>query len=116
MLHGTQESESDPMNARRPIATSDAGVKILGLLVFLVLAFTVAKADVAQGHGVGSAVPSNGGAEPAKTHPWKTDYCTASPDGLALVYDFRHACTHHDGCYAGFPRADEPVYWAPGPV
>ena len=70
---------------------------------------------VAYGHmGQGNAVPSNAGGDPKVTHPgWSDDYCTFSPDQVPGILDFRHACVHHDGCYAGFPDASgQPHYWA----
>lgn len=27
------------------------------------------------------------------------------------VFNFNHACKHHDGCYTGFPRKGVPTYW-----
>lgn len=97
----------------RPITTSAVSLRTLGFLVVLVLAFAFTHGGVAMAHtGQGHAVPSNGGAEPKNTHPWPTNYCTLSLDGVPGVWDFRHACTHHDGCYAGFPRNGKAVYWA----
>jgi hypothetical protein len=29
-----------------------------------------------------------------------TNYCTNAPDRVSGFYDFRHACAHHDACYA----------------
>lgn len=81
--------------------------------MFLLLALAFAYAGTAWGHGQGHAVPSNGGEDPKATHPdWSTDYCTLSWNGIPGVWDFRHACVHHDGCYAGFPKNGRPVYWA----
>ncbi len=62
----------------------------------------------ALGHtGPGKATPSNVG----KGHPWKSNGCTWSPDAVKGMYDFKHACDHHDGCYIGFPRKGIPTYW-----
>ncbi|MFC7483391.1 phospholipase A2 [Luedemannella flava] len=45
------------------------------------------------------ALAVGGAADPARAHDgahaWPTDGCTAAPD-----FAFRHACVHHDGCYA----------------
>ena len=41
------------------------------------------------------------GAAPASAHePVPTNYCTNAPDRVSGFYDFRHACAHHDACYA----------------
>lgn len=86
----------------------------LSLLVLVLLACATTAPGDALGHrGQGNAVPSNAGGDPKQTHPnWSDDYCTLSPDRIWGVHDFRHACVHHDGCYSGFPDAqNRSVYW-----
>lgn len=77
--------------------------------------------------GLGGALPSAahttaGRATPSNdtpSHPWPTDGCSTSwvaPDILNVnsipgVYNFRHACVHHDGCYKGFPRDGVATHW-----
>jgi len=41
------------------------------------------------------ATPAN-----VTSHPWSTDGCSNAPD-TGPVWDFRHPCVHHDGCYRG---------------
>jgi hypothetical protein len=59
--------------------------------------------------GQGPAVPANHG-----WHPWPTDGCStpgANIGAIPGVFDFGHACVHHDGCYKGFPLNGQPTYW-----
>ena len=40
-------------------------------------------------------------------HPWGDGGCIlpgAAIDSVPGLFDFRHACTHHDGCYQGLDR------------
>ena len=32
-------------------------------------------------------------------HSWPSDGCTKVPNWMPTVYNFTHACQHHDGCY-----------------
>ena len=73
-----------------------------------------ARVENAGAHrGRGNATPNNDSA-----HPWKSNGCGPSfagfliPDSKRGVFNFNHACDHHDGCYAGFPRNGKPTYWA----
>lgn len=58
----------------------------------------------------GNAVPGNDSA-----HPWPDNGCggggALTLNSVAGVFDFKHACTHHDGCYGGFQREGSPTYW-----
>ena len=52
--------------------------------------------------------PATPGNESLDSHPWGELGCTlpgAGIDSVPGLFDFRHACTHHDGCYQGFDRA-----------
>jgi hypothetical protein len=80
-------------------------------LVILVLALA-AFAPAAGAHTTqGYATPGNDG-----WHPWDTDRCStpgANINAVPGVFDFGHACVHHDGCYKGFPKSSggPPTYW-----
>jgi len=73
-------------------------------------AFALAFASTAGAHsGQGNALPDNEGA-----HPWDTDACSTpgiNINSVAGIYNFRHVCIHHDGCYKGFPSSGKPTYW-----
>jgi hypothetical protein len=86
-------------------------VSMIGLGLVIVL--DVAGAALASAHtGQGSATPGNDG-----HHPWPTNGCGPGgfgrlvPDKVIGIYNFNHACDHHDGCYAGFPKSGKPTYW-----
>ena len=51
--------------------------------------------------------PPPPGNEMLDDHPWGDRGCIlpgAAIDSVPGLFDFRHACTHHDGCYQGFDR------------
>ena len=55
------------------------------------------------------ATPAN---EAIDAHPWGTAGCFvpgAGIDALPGLFDFRHACIHHGGCYQGLDRAGDPA-------
>ena len=77
------------------------------LLAVLTTVLILALAPGAGAHtGQGNATPGNDG-----WHPWDSDLCSWSPNAIPPFFDFRHACKHHDGCYAGFPNGGRPTYW-----
>ena len=49
------------------------------------------------------ATPSNDCAYGETIHcgAWSTNGCTVVPDRIWGVFNFNHACDHHDGCYGG---------------
>lgn len=51
----------------------------------------------------GTATPSNDCAYGESIHcgAWSTNGCTVVPDRVWGVFNFNHACDHHDGCYGG---------------
>ena len=52
-------------------------------------------------------VPATPGNEMLDDHPWGDGGCIlpgAAIDSVPGLFDFRHACTHHDGCYQGLDR------------
>ncbi|MCP2293292.1 phospholipase A2 [Nocardia amikacinitolerans] len=60
------------------------------------------------------ATPSNDGPHPWAVHPSESSACSTpgiSVSSVFLIYDFNHACKHHDGCYEGFPRNGKPTHW-----
>lgn len=55
------------------------------------------------------ATPAN---EAFDSHPWSTTGCFlpgAAIDEVAGLFNFRHACVHHGGCYAGLDRNGDPA-------
>lgn len=77
------------------------------MVLLTVLAIAIAPGSALAHSGQGNATPSN-----ASGHPWAADGCTLSPDSWSNLYNFKHACDHHDGCYLGFaPRGGKAVYW-----
>ncbi len=84
-------------------------VGLPALLILIALSFGLA-ADPADAHtGQGNATPGNDG-----YHPWPTDGCSTpgiNINSVAGVFNFRHACIHHDGCYTGFPLNGTPTWW-----
>jgi hypothetical protein len=51
--------------------------------------------------------PATPGNEQLESHSWGERGCTlpgAAIDSVSGLFDFRHACIHHDGCYQGFDR------------
>lgn len=87
------------------------GVAAVALVVLIAMVLAVAPTTAtASAHTTsGSATPGNDGA-----HPWPTDGCStpgANVNAIAGIFDFGHACKHHDGCYIGFPRNGAATYW-----
>lgn len=81
----------------------------LAALLVVALCLTLDSAIATAHTGQGNAVPANDG-----WHPWPTDGCSTPfirISSVPGVYDFRHACVHHGGCYKGFPRNGRPTYW-----
>lgn len=84
------------------------------LLALLTVAVTVlallGTAGTAAAHtGDAPATPAN---QTAGGHTWGTDGCStpgAGIDRVAGVFDFEHACIHHDGCYQGLNRNGDPA-------
>ena len=45
-------------------------------------------------------------------HPWNSTGCSipgASLDAVPGLFDFKHACIHHGGCYQGLDRQGAPA-------
>ncbi|HEY5877314.1 MAG TPA: hypothetical protein VIU11_00290 [Nakamurella sp.] len=89
-----------PIGAGRPVGV---------VLVIIVGLMLIATGPVAAHTDQGSATPGNNAA-----HPWPSDGCSTPGARISTVpgiFDFTHACIHHDGCYTGFPRDGRPTYW-----
>ncbi|MFV0306674.1 MAG: phospholipase A2 [Desertimonas sp.] len=83
---------------------------IIAILTAVAGVAATAPGSTALAHtGQGNATPANDG-----WHPWATDGCStpgANVNSVWGIYNFRHACVHHDGCYTGFPRNGQATYW-----
>lgn len=97
---------------RSPVTASSARSQRSELSIALVvLLFTIGclAAPVGAHTGQGNATPGNDG-----YHPWPTDACSTpgiNVNSVAGVFNFRHACIHHDGCYSGFPVNGSATWW-----
>lgn len=70
------------------MATSVALIVMVSMLGIVSIA-----APVAAHEGGGRA--TGGG----QSHSWPNDGCTKVPNWAPGVFNFTHACQHHDGCY-----------------
>lgn len=103
---GARTPRRRPPLRRAPIAATGIWCLILAVTASLIL-FTPGTAAAHTGQG--SATPANNG-----PHPWPSDGCSTPGARISTVpgiFDFTHACIHHDGCYTGFPRQGRPTYW-----
>ena len=90
------------LRVQRPKAVRLVLVSLAVILFGVTLAWSITPA-VAHTVG-GSATP---GDEEFDGHSWGERGCTlpgAAIDSVPGLFDFRHACTHHNGCYEGFDR------------
>lgn len=88
----------------------------IGVRRFLALALLAFGLALVAGVPLASAHTTQGNATPGNDggHPWPTDYCSTpgiTVNSVRGIYNFRHACAHHDGCYKGFPRNGRATYW-----
>ena len=77
-------------------------VTVVAVVLGLTLAWAITPAGV---HAADE--PATPGNEMVEAHSWGENGCTlpgAAIDSVSGLFDFRHACTHHDGCYQGFDR------------
>jgi Prokaryotic phospholipase A2 len=95
------------LDLRRPVRLR---VVFLGVLVVaLGLLLSWSAAPVAVHPGDQPATPAN---EASDTHLWSTTGCFlpgAAIDAVPGLFDFRHACIHHGGCYQGLDRGGSPA-------
>src|SRR5687767_12367580 len=99
--------------------------KVVLALCAVALALVPIPEKVAGAHTTqGSATLTNYTQHPKS---WQIDGCSSTTvtrwlpppaknlpniNSLPDVFDFYHACAHHDGCYKGFPdAAGKPTYW-----
>ena len=104
IVRGATRRRRPPSSA--PIGFARRTAAALILLVGLLLVVD-GRADAHTSQG--TATPGNNG-----PHPWPSDGCStpgAKINTVPGVFDFTHACIHHDGCYTGFPRDGRPAYW-----
>ena len=83
--------------------------RLIATLTMLVVAAGFAAQPASAHTTQGYATPANDG-----PHPWPTDACSTpgiNINSVAGIFNFRHACIHHDGCYKGFPRNGVATYW-----
>ena len=68
---------------------------VVALAVLAIVgAATLSPAGPASAHTSGGAATGGG-----QWHPWPSDGCTKVPNTVPGVFNFTHACQHHDGCY-----------------
>ena len=87
---------------RRPRTLRLVLVAAVAVVTGLVLAWSVTPS---AGHAADA--PATPGNEMLDDHAWGDRGCIlpgAAIDSVPGLFDFRHACTHHDGCYQGFDR------------
>jgi phospholipase A2-like protein len=80
------------------------------LLVALGLVLSWAAATPSTGYTADEpATPANAAMH---QHTWSSTGCSipgATLDSVPGVFDFRHACVHHSGCYQGLDRQGAPA-------
>lgn len=85
-------------------------IKRLSVIGAIVIAVAAYGPTVANAHTTSApATPAN-----MSSHPWPTNGCGVGPmiwSSTSGVFNFYHACVHHDGCYIGFPVNGRPTRW-----
>lgn len=92
-------------HVRRPMTVRLVLVTVALVVLGLALAWAVAPSGV---HAPDS--PATPGNEEIEDHAWGEQGCIlpgAAIDSVPGLFDFRHACIHHDGCYQGFDRTGD---------
>jgi len=87
---------------RRPRTLRVVLVAMIAAVAGVLLVWSITPADV---HAADA--PATPGNEMLDDHPWGDGGCIlpgAAIDSVPGLFDFRHACTHHDGCYQGLDR------------
>jgi hypothetical protein len=67
---------------------------LLGSTLVVTISTEVASAPKVAAHTTGGS--ATGGPQ---WHPWASDGCTKAVDSINHLFNFAHACEHHDGCY-----------------
>lgn len=118
MIDATSNVARHPRHRPRPPMTSAMRLQVQArvlarlacVLGTLACVLVLVPTSVAAAHTTaGNATPSNDG-----SHPWETNGCSTPGvrvNSVTGIYDFGHACKHHDGCYTGFPRNGQITYW-----
>lgn len=57
---------------------------------------------LAAAHTTGGSATGGG-----QWHPWPSDACTKVPNTMPGIFNFTHACQHHDGCYVNRWSSDK---------
>lgn len=86
-----------------------AALALVLLVVGCVLSWAAASPAVVARNADQPATPAN---EALHEHAWGPAGCFlpgAAIDEVPGLFDFRHACTHHGGCYQGLDREGEPA-------
>jgi Prokaryotic phospholipase A2 len=90
---------------QRSLRAGVAAVLMAAVAVVLIVSWAVTPVSV---HAADQpATPSN---ESADEHPWGTTGCFvpgAAIDVVPGLFNFRHACIHHGGCYQGLDRVGD---------
>jgi hypothetical protein len=95
------------LDVRRHAALGAILVAAAVVAVGFLLSWSSAPAPVATGDR--PATPAN---ESLDAHTWGTAGCVlpgAAIDEVPGLFDFRHACIHHGGCYQGLDRSGAPA-------
>jgi hypothetical protein len=83
----------NPLPARRTGRRSRAAIFFVCVLFFGAVEASLTT-QVASAHTSGGNATGGG-----QWHSWPSDGCTKAPNWVPGVYNFTHACQHHDGCY-----------------
>ena len=92
---------------RRPTTVRLVLVTVAVVVLGLALAWSFTPVAVQA-----TDAPATPGDENVDAHPWVENGCTlpgAAIDSVSGLFDFRHACIHHDGCYQGLDRTGSPA-------
>lgn len=96
------------LDVRRPARFRLLRVVLLVLAVGLVLSWATTPPTVA----LTADQPATPADETADEHTWGTAGCLlpgAAIDSVPGLFDVRHACIHHGGCYQGLDRHGNPA-------
>jgi Prokaryotic phospholipase A2 len=96
------------LEARRPTRYRVVLVAVMMVAVGLLLSWTTGPSSVAYD----ADQPATPATEALDAHTWATAGCFlpgAAIDQVPGLFDFRHACIHHGGCYEGRDRTGSPA-------
>jgi len=95
MSHNTRPNE---FNATSPTEFTTRLARVAALLAIVVGLAVVSPSASSPVSAHTSGGNATGGGQ---WHPWPSDGCTKVPNWMPGIYNFTHACQHHDGCYVG---------------